>query len=48
MTDKNPKTRNSFRAVNRILNERQLRLKNKLERQGVCWREINIQLDQLV
>lgn len=48
MSDKKPETRNSFNAVNRIMNERHLRLKNKLEQQGICWREINKQLNQLV
>lgn len=48
MTEKNPKTRNSYNAVNRILNEKQLRLKNKLEKQGVHWREVNRQINELV
>lgn len=40
---KNPKTRNThISCVNRILNEKQLMLKIKLEREGkLTWREID-------
>lgn len=40
---KNPKTRNTHTScVNRILNEKQLMLKIKLEREGeLTWREID-------
>lgn len=46
---KNPKTRNSYSSVvNRIMQEPELRLKNKLERQGLDWREIDKQINELV
>ena len=46
---KNPKTRNSHSSiVNRIMKEPELRLKNKLERQGFDWREIDKQINELV
>ena len=45
---KNPKTRNSYSSVvNRIMQEPELRLKNKLERQGLDWREIDKQINKL-
>ena len=45
---KNEKTRNSYSScVNRILNEKQLLLKIKLERQGVDWREIDKRINEL-
>lgn len=49
MTDtKNPKTRNSSKScVNRIMTEPQLKLKIKLEKQGVHWREIDRQINKL-
>lgn len=44
----NPKTRNSYSScVNRILNEQQIKLKIKLERQGLDWREVDKQINQL-
>ena len=44
----NPKTRNSYNScVNRILNEQQIKLKIKLERQGLDWREVDKQINQL-
>jgi len=46
---KSPKTRNSYASVvNRIMKEPELRLKNKLERQGLDWREIDKQINELV
>ena len=46
---KSPKTRNSYASVvNRIMKEPELRLKNKLERQGFDWREIDKQINELV
>ena len=46
---KSPKTRNSYASVvNRIMKEPELRLKNKLERQGLDWREIDKKLNELV
>lgn len=46
---KNPKTRNSYSScVNRIMGEQELRLKNKLERQGLDWREIDKKINELV
>lgn len=43
------KTRNSYAScVNRIMKEHELRLKNKLERQGLDWREIDKQVNDLV
>lgn len=46
---KNPKTRNSYSSVvNRIMQEPELRLKSKLERQGLDWREIDKQINELV
>jgi len=46
---KSPKTRNSYASVvNRIMKEPELRLKNKLERQGFDWREIYKQINELV
>lgn len=45
---KNEKTRNSYSScVNRILNEKQLLLKIKLERQGLDWREIDKRINEL-
>lgn len=45
----NPKTRNSYSScVNRILKEPELRLKDKLEREGVPWQEIDKQINELV
>ena len=46
---KSPKTRNSHSSiVNRIMKEPELRLKNKLERQGLDWREVDKQINELV
>jgi len=46
---KSPKTRNSYASVvNRIMKEPELRLKNKLERQGLDWREVDKQINELV
>ncbi|QDP46601.1 MAG: hypothetical protein Tp1137MES00d2C23059491_20 [Prokaryotic dsDNA virus sp.] len=46
---KSPKTRNSYSSVvNRIMKEPELRLKNKLERQGLDWREIDKKINELV
>lgn len=46
---KPPKTRNSYAScVNRIMKEPELRFKNKLERQGLDWREIDKQINELV
>ena len=46
---KNPKTRNSYSScVNKIMREPELRLKIKLERQGLDWREIDKQINELV
>lgn len=46
---KNEKTRNSYSScVNRILNEKQLLLKIKLEREGVLtWQEIDKAINEL-
>ena len=44
----NPKTRNSYSScVNRILNEQQIMLKIKLERQGLDWREVDKRINEL-
>ena len=44
----NPKTRNSYSScVNRILNEEQLKLKIKLERKNLHWREVDKQINAL-
>lgn len=44
----NPKTRNSYSScVNRILNEQQIMLKIKLERQGMDWREVDKRINEL-
>ena len=46
--EKNPKTRNSYNScVNKIMNEKQLMLKNELERQGYDWREIDKRINEL-
>lgn len=46
---KAPKTRNSHSScVNRIMKEPELLLKIKLERQGLHWRDIDKQLNELV
>lgn len=43
------KTRNSYSScVNRIMKPPELRLQIKLERQGLDWREIDKQLNELV
>lgn len=45
---KNPKTRNSYKScVNRSMTEEQLKLQTKLRRQGLHWREIDKQINQL-
>ena len=46
---KNPKTRNSYSScVNKIMNEQQLKLKDKLEREGVLtWQEIDKAINEL-
>lgn len=44
----NPKTRNSYSScVNRILNEQQIMLKIKLERQDLDWREVDKRINEL-
>lgn len=49
MLSKPPKTRNSHSScVNRIMKEPELLLKIKLERQGLHWRDIDKQLNELV
>lgn len=46
---KTPKTRNSHSScVNRIMKEPELLLKIKLERQGLHWRDIDKQINELV
>mgnify|MGYP005989412007 CR=1 FL=1 len=49
MSIKNPKSRNSYSScVNKIMNERQLKLKDKLEREGVLtWQEIDKAINEL-
>jgi hypothetical protein len=43
------KTRNSYSScVNRIMKPPELRLQIKLERQGLGWREIDKQINELV
>lgn len=43
------KTRNSYSScVNRIMKPPELRLQIKLERQGLDWREIDKQINELV
>lgn len=45
----NPKTRNSYGSVvNKIMKEPELMLKIKLERQGLHWREVDKQINELV
>ena len=46
---KNPKTRNSYRScVNKIMNEAQLKLQNKLRREGnLSWQEIDMEINKI-
>lgn len=45
---KKPQTRNSYSScVNRIMNEKQLLLKIKLERKGLDWREIDKRINEV-
>ena len=49
MSIKNPKSRNSYSScVNRMMNEQQLKLKDKLEREGaLTWQEIDKAINEL-